>query len=136
VLATGVIAIPPSGPETVHSVKVVNLVLQINKQTDDSTFLAIQTRLSDKKKGEISDCLNDTLTNPCGQKFAKTTLPSNTENISNVGRTEKNSSDINTTDVDFLFADTDLTLILNCKIYPLQMFLVTPFRVFSLCQYN
>ena len=31
VLATGVIAIPPSGPETVHSVKVFNLVLQINK---------------------------------------------------------------------------------------------------------
>jgi len=136
VLATGVIAIPPSGPETVHSVKVVNLVLQINKQTDDSTFLDIQTRLSDKKKREISDCLNDTLTNPCGQKFAKTTLPSNIENISNVGRTEKHSSDINTTDVDFLFADTDLTLILNCKIYPLQMFQVTPFRVFSLCQYN
>jgi hypothetical protein len=76
-----------------NSVKVVNSVLQINKQTDDSTFLAIQTRLSDKKKREISDCLNDTLTNPCGQKFAKTTLPSNTENISNVGRTEKNSSD-------------------------------------------
>jgi hypothetical protein len=136
VLATGVIAIPPSEPETVHSVKFVNLVLQINKQTDDSTFLDIQTRLSDKKKREISDCLNDTLTNPCGQKFAKTTLPSNTENISNVGRTEKNSSDINTTDVDFLFADTDLTLILNCKINPLQMFQVTPFRVFSLCQYN
>ena len=93
-------------------------------------------RLSDKKKHEISDCLNDTLTNPCGQKFAKTTLPSDTENMSNVGSNEKNSSDINTTDVDFLFADTDLTLILNCKIYPLQMFLVTPFRVFSLCQYN
>ena len=35
VLATGVIAIP----ETVHSVKVFNLVLQINKQTDDSTLL-------------------------------------------------------------------------------------------------
>jgi hypothetical protein len=35
---------------------------------------------------------------------------------------EKNSSGINTTDVDFLFADTDLTLILNCKMYPLQMF--------------
>jgi hypothetical protein len=34
-------------------------------------------------------------------------LPSNTENISNVGSNEKNSSDINTTDVDFLFADTD-----------------------------
>jgi hypothetical protein len=51
-----------------------------------------------------------------------TTLPSNTENISNVGSNEKNSSDINTTDVDFLFADTDLTLILNCKMYPLQMF--------------
>ena len=49
---------------------------------------------------------------------------------------KKNSSDINTTDVDFLFADTDLTLILNCKIYPLQMFQVTPFKVFSLCQYN
>jgi hypothetical protein len=29
-----------------------------------------------------------------------------------------------------------LTLILNCKIYPLQMFQVTPFKVFSLCQYN
>jgi hypothetical protein len=107
----------------------------MDKQTDDNTFLDIQTRLSDKKKREISDCLNDTLTNPCGQRFAKTTLPSNTENISNVGRTEKNSSDINTTDVDFLFADTDLTLIFNCKIYPLQMFQVTPFRVFSLCQY-
>ena len=39
VLATGVIAIPPSGPETVHSVQVFNLVLQINKQTDDSTLL-------------------------------------------------------------------------------------------------
>ena len=61
--------------------------------------------ISDKKKREISDCLNDTLTNLCGLKFAKTTLPSNTENMSNV---EKNSSDINTTDVDFLFADTDL----------------------------
>jgi hypothetical protein len=34
--------------------------LQINKQTDDSTLLDIQTRLSDKKKREISDCLNDT----------------------------------------------------------------------------
>jgi hypothetical protein len=108
VLATGVIAIPPSRPETVHSVKVFNLVLQINKQTDDSTLLDIQTRLSDKKKREIADCLNDTLTNFCGQKFAKTTLPSNTENMSNVGSNEKNSSDINTTDVDFLFADTDL----------------------------
>ena len=64
-------------------------------------------RLSDKKKHEISDCLNDTLTNPCGQKFAKTTLPSDTENMSNVGSNEKNSSDINTTDVDFLFADSD-----------------------------
>jgi hypothetical protein len=32
--------------------------------------LDIQTRLNDKKKREISDCLNDTLTNPCGQKFA------------------------------------------------------------------
>jgi hypothetical protein len=132
----GVIAIPPSGPETVHSVKVFNLVLQINKQTDDSMRLDIQTRLSDKKKCEISDCLNDTLTNPCGQKFAKTTLPSNTENMSMVGSNEKNSSNINTTDVDFLFADTDMTLILNCKMYPLQMFQVTPFRVFSLCQYN
>jgi hypothetical protein len=28
--------------------------------------------------------------------------------MSNVGNNEKNSSDINTTDVDFLFADTDL----------------------------
>ena len=107
VLATGVIAISPFGPETVHSVKEFNLVLQINKQTDDSTFLDIQTRLSDKKKREISDCLNDTLTSPCGQMFAMTTLPSNTENISNVGSNEKNSSDINTTHVDFLFADTD-----------------------------
>jgi hypothetical protein len=53
--------------------------------------------LSDKKKREISDYLNDTLTNPCGQKFAKTTLPSNTENMSNVGSNEKNSSDINIT---------------------------------------
>ena len=96
----------------------------------------IQIRISDKKKREISDYLNDTLTNPCGQKFAKTTLPSNTENMSNVGSNEKNSSDINTTDVDFLFADTDLTLILNCKMYPLQMFQVTLFRVFSLCLYN
>jgi hypothetical protein len=103
VLATGVIAIPPSGPETVNSVKVFNLVLQINKQTDDSTLLDIQTRLSDKTKREISDCLNDTLTNLCGQKFAKTTLPSNTENMSNVGSNEKKSSDINTTDVDFSF---------------------------------
>ena len=68
----------------------------------------IQTRLSDKKKREISDCLNDTLTNPCGQKFAKTTLPSNTKNMSNVGSNDKNSSDINTTDVYFLFVDTDL----------------------------
>ena len=107
-LATGVIAIPPSGPETVHSVKVFNLVLQINKQTDDSTLLDIQTRLSDKKKREIADCLNDTLTNFCGQKFVKTTLPSNTENMSNVGSNVNNPSDINTTDVDFLFADTDL----------------------------
>jgi hypothetical protein len=103
VLATGVIAIPP--PD--HSVKVFNLVLQINKQTDDSTLLDIQTKLGDKKKREISDYFNDTLTNPCGQKFAKTTLPSNTENMSNVGSNAKNSSDINTTDVGFLFADTD-----------------------------
>jgi hypothetical protein len=94
VLVTGVIAIPPSGPETVHSDKVFDLVLQLNKQTD-STLLDIQTRLSDKKKREISDCLNDTLTNPCGQKFGKTTLPSNTENISNVGSNENNLSDIN-----------------------------------------
>jgi hypothetical protein len=28
--------------------------------------------------------------------------------MSNVGSNEKKSSDINTTDVDFLFADTDL----------------------------
>ena len=69
VLATGVIAIPPSEPEPVHSVKVFNLVLQINTQTDDSTLLDIQTRLIDKNKCEISDCLNDTLTNPCGQKL-------------------------------------------------------------------
>jgi hypothetical protein len=34
--------------------------------------LDIQTRLSDKNKREISDCLIDTLTNPCGQKFAWT----------------------------------------------------------------
>ena len=102
-LATGVIAIPP--PD--HSVKVFNLVLQINKQTDDNTLLDIQTRLSDKKKREISDYFNDTLTNPCGQKFAKTTLPSITENMSNVGSNETNLNDINTTDVDFLFADTD-----------------------------
>jgi hypothetical protein len=59
VLVTGALAIPPSGPETDHSVKVFNLVLQINKQTDDSTLLDIQTRLIDKKKREISDCLND-----------------------------------------------------------------------------
>jgi hypothetical protein len=64
--------------------------------------LDIQIRISDKKKREISDYLNDTLTNPCGQKFAKTTLPSNTENMSNAGSNEDNSSDINTTDVDFL----------------------------------
>jgi hypothetical protein len=61
---------------------------------DDSTLLDIQTRLSDKKKREISDCLNDTLTNLCGQKFAKTTLPSNTENMSNVGSNENNSSNV------------------------------------------
>jgi hypothetical protein len=60
-LATGVIAIPPSGPETVHSDKGFDVVLQINKQTDDSTLLDIQTRLSGNKKREISDCLNDTL---------------------------------------------------------------------------
>jgi hypothetical protein len=141
VLATGVIAIPLSGPETVHSVKVFNLVFQINKQTDDSTLLDIQTRLSDKKKREISDCLNDTLTNPCSQKFAKTTVPSNTENISNVGSNEKKSSDINTTDVDFLFADTDFTLILNCKMYPQQMFQVQsvqsrPIQLNSLMEAN
>ena len=41
-------------------------------------------------------------------KSSQTTLPSYTENMSNVGSNEKNSSDINTTDVDFLFADTDL----------------------------
>jgi hypothetical protein len=50
--------------------KISEKIHQINKQTDDSTFLDIQTRLSDKKKREISDCLNDTLTNPCDQKFA------------------------------------------------------------------
>jgi hypothetical protein len=33
--------------------QVFNLVLQINKQTDDSTLLDIQIRLSDKKKREI-----------------------------------------------------------------------------------
>ena len=97
-------------------------------------------RLSDKKKREISDCLNDTLTNSCGQKFAKTTLPSNTENMLNVGSNENNSSDINTTDVKIflpiLIYKHCLTMILNCKMYPLQMFQVTPFRVFSLCQYN
>ena len=42
VLATGVIAIL----ETVRSVKVLNLALQINKQTDDSTLLDIQTTLT------------------------------------------------------------------------------------------
>jgi hypothetical protein len=78
VLATDVIAIPPSAPETVYSVKVFNLVLHINKQTDNSTLLDIQTRLSDKKKCEFSDCLNDTLTNPCGQKFADVKLVKNT----------------------------------------------------------
>ena len=46
VLAMGVIAIPSSGPETVHSVKVFDLVLQINKQTDDSTLWDIQTTLT------------------------------------------------------------------------------------------
>ena len=102
VLATGVIAIPPSGPETVHSDKVFDLVLQLNKQTD-STLLDIQTRLSDNKKREISDCLNDTLTNPCGQKFGKTTLPSNTENISNVGSNENNLSDINIPQMQIFF---------------------------------
>ena len=51
-LATGVIAIPPSGPETVHSVKVFNLVLQINKQTDDSTLLDIQTTLTHTPLGK------------------------------------------------------------------------------------
>ena len=32
----------------------------------------------------------------------------NTDNMSNVGSNEQNSSDINTTDADFLFADTHL----------------------------
>ena len=41
-------------------------------------------------------------------KSSQTILPPNTDNMSNVGSNEKNSSDINTTDVDFLFADTDL----------------------------
>ena len=41
-------------------------------------------------------------------KSSQTTLPSNTENMSNVGSNVNNPSDINTTDVDFLFADTDL----------------------------
>ena len=41
-------------------------------------------------------------------KSSQTTLSSNTENMSNVGSNVNNPSDINTTDVDFLFADTDL----------------------------
>ena len=102
VLATGVIAIPPPGPETVHSVKVFNLVLQINKQTDDSTLLDIQTRLSDKKARNfrLFEWYSD---KSLWSKIRKTTLPSNTENMSNVGSNEKHSSDINTTDVDFSF---------------------------------
>jgi hypothetical protein len=61
--------------------------------------ISLTKSVTEKEKREISDCLNDTLTNLCGQNFAKTTLPSNTENMSNVGNNEKNSSDINTTDV-------------------------------------
>jgi hypothetical protein len=121
VLATGVIAIPTLRTGNSAFVKVFNLVLQINKQTDDSALLDIQTRLSDKQKREISDCFNDTLTNPCGQKFAKTTLPSNTENMSNVGSNENNLSDFNTTDVDFLFADTDLQALFDND-FELEMF--------------
>jgi hypothetical protein len=60
--------------------------------------------------------------------------------MSSVGSNEKNSSDINTTDGDFLFADTDLQALFDndfeLQNVPLQMFQVTPFRVFSLCQYN
>jgi hypothetical protein len=81
---------------------VFNLVLQINKQTDDSTLLDIQTRLSDKKKREIADCLNDTLTNFCGQKFAKTTLPSKQQPWTwNPSKRKSRQSDSNTADLVF-----------------------------------
>ena len=41
-------------------------------------------------------------------KSSQTILPPNTDKMSNVGSNVNNPSDINTTDVDFLFADTDL----------------------------
>ena len=41
-------------------------------------------------------------------KSSQTILPPNTDNMSNVGSNVNNPSDIITTDVDFLFADTDL----------------------------
>jgi hypothetical protein len=51
--------------------------------------------------------------------------------MSSVGSNEKNSSDINTTDGDFLFADTDLQALFDndfeLQNVPLQMFQVTPF---------
>ena len=40
-------------------------------------------------------------------KSSQTILPPNTDKMSNVGSNVNNPSDINTTDVDFLFADTD-----------------------------
>jgi len=83
-------------------------IMRVSGHKGEESVKHYVRRLSNKKKREISDCLNDTLTNPCGRKFAKTTLPFNTENMSNVGSNEKNSSDINTTDIDFLFADTEL----------------------------
>jgi hypothetical protein len=93
--ATAITEMDEGGIATTH-------IIRVSGHKSEESVKHYVRRLSDKKKGEISDCLNDTLTNPCGQKFEKTTLLSNTENMSNVGSNETNSSDINTTDVDFL----------------------------------
>ena len=67
-------------------------IMRVSGHKSEESVKHYVRRLSVKKKREISDCFNDTLTNPCGQKFTKTILPSNTENMSNVG---SNESDIN-----------------------------------------
>ena len=104
--ATAITEMDEGGIATTH-------IMPVSRHKSEESVKHYVRRLSDKKKRAISDCLNDTLTNPCGQMFAKTTLPSNTENISNVGSNEQNSSDINTTYVDFLLDDTDLQALID-----------------------
>jgi tRNA U34 5-carboxymethylaminomethyl modifying GTPase MnmE/TrmE len=45
-------------------------IIRVSGHKSEESVKHYVSRLRDKKKREISYYLNDTLTNPCGQKFA------------------------------------------------------------------